>query len=181
MSRAAISSLLGVLALAGCGATSALFLGPQPRPTVGVIEGYSRFWGLFSERAEIVKVDRPAEEGISRATLGNVTRAQVAPGERCVELEIKKCTALEKCSEATSCAFSNYFIAGQHVQLKPGSLKLDQPASAGDTANGTLQAEISAEGFASQTRRIKVVCGAGVRGVCERGTPELPRQPILQR
>ena len=177
--RAFIGSLLGILAVTGCG-TSALFVGPGPTSTASVVEGYSRFMGLFSERAEIVKVDLPAGAGISKATLGHVTRAEVEPGERCVEVEIKKCTALEKCTEATSCAFSDYFISGQHVQLKPGGLKLDQPASAGDAAvNGTLQVEISSEGFTTQSRRLKVVCGAAVRGVCERGTPKLPRQPIL--
>lgn len=166
------ASFLGVLVLGGCGATAAIYSGPAPKATVAVLEGYSRFWGAVSERAEITSVDRLAEGGIARAALGNVTRAQVEPGDRCVQLEFKSCT-VGSCGESTFCAFADYFIAGQHVQLKPGSLKLDRPAASESAVNGTVQVEITSKGFASQTRRINLICGTSVREACAKGT--LPR------
>lgn len=169
--------IFAVLAQGGCGSTAAIYPGPAPKSTAAVLEGYSRFWGGFSERAEIASVDRLAEGGIARSTIGNVTRAQVEPGERCVELEFKTCTV--GCGEPTYCAFTDYFVAGQEVQLKPGSLKLDKPVSATDTAvNGTMQVEVTAQGFTPNARRIKVLCGSAIKGVCERGTPDLPRQAL---
>ena len=164
MIRAGICSLLGILALGGCGATSAIYSGPAPKALATIIEGYSRFWGAFSERAEITSVDRLAEGGIARAALGNVTRAQVEPGDRCVQLEIKSCT-VGSCGESTVCAFADYFIGGQHVQLRAGSLRLDKTAAASDgVVNGTIQIEVSAPGFATKTRRINMSCGSAIRG-----------------
>src|SRR5262249_12669462 len=132
------------------------------------------------ERAEVTSVDRLAEGGIARSEVGNVTRAQVEPGDRCVQLEFKSCTTGTKsCGETTFCAFTDYFIAGQRVQFKPGSLKLDKPASAGESAvNATLQIELSSKGFATRTRRINLICGSAAREACAKGTPELPRQSL---
>ena len=155
MKVAGVGSILGLLVLSGCGASSAIYSGPGPDASVAVLEGYSRFWGAFSERAEITRVDRLAKAGIVRATLGNVTRAQVEPGDRCVELEIKTCT-VSGCGEPTACTFANYFVAGQHVQLKAGSLKRD-------TAKATMQIEVSAPGFKTVTRRIDLNCGPPAR------------------
>ena len=119
-----------------------------------------------------------AEGGIARSVVGNVTRALVEPGDRCVQLEFKDCK-VGGCGESTVCAFTDYFVSGQHVQIKPGSLRLEKAASNGDAVmNGTLQIEVSAPGFATKTRRINMICGSAIRGVCERGAPELPRQSI---
>ena len=174
------AAFLGVLVLGGCGGTSAIYIGSAPKGSVAVIEGYSRFWGAVSERAEIASVDRLTEGGIARAALGNVTRAQVEPGDRCVQLEFKSCTVgVKSCGETTFCAFTDYFVAGQHVQLKPGSLKLDKAGTAGNAVvNATLQIEVSSPGFSTKTRRINLMCGSAIRGACERGTPALPRQSI---
>lgn len=178
--RAPWAAFLGVLALGGCGATSAIYSGPAPTGSVAVVEGYSRFWGASSERAEIVSADRLAGGGIARASLGNVTRAQLEPGERCIQLEFKNCgVGKGSCGETTSCAFTDYFVAGQHVQLKPGSLKLDKAGTSGNAAvNATLQIEISSPGFATKTRRINLMCGSAIQGACKSGTPALPRQSI---
>jgi hypothetical protein len=132
----------------------------EPANTVAVIEGYTRQSLVYSETAEIAG------------------GGQVPPGDRCVQLAIRTCVA-GSCGEPTVCAFVDYFVAGQKVHLKAGSLKLDQPASSGEAiVNGTMQVEVSAKGFATATRRIAVRCGTAVRGVCERGSPELPRQAI---
>jgi hypothetical protein len=178
-------ALLSVLALSGCGGLSVpgFYSGPEPKAGVVVIEGYEGHYGLFAEKTEITGVDLPAEGGTARGVLG-VTRAQAEPGQRCVELEIKKCGGggLGGCGEPTVCAFADYMVAGQLFRLKGGTLKLDKPASPGDSpANGTIQIEVSSKGFATVTRRINVSCGSAIRGVCERGTPELPSQPVPRK
>jgi len=178
-SRVAVWSVLNVLVLAGCGGDSPLYAGAKPSATDSVIEGYNRHYGLYSDRAEITGVDRVAEAGTKRAILGGFARTQIPPGDRCVQLEIKTCVLASGCGDTTFCAFANYFVAGQYVRLKAGSLKLDKPASSGDAVvRGTMQIEISAKGFATVTRSIIVSCGGAVRGASERGTPELPRQAL---
>ena len=168
--RVAIYSVLSVLVLTGCGAGIAIYTGPDAKTGVAVIEGYD----LVYEKAEITGVDRPGEAGIERAMLSRATRAQVVPGERCVQVEVKR-----SAGEASSCAFLDYFVAGQHYQFKSGSLKLDKSDTPGDGAvNGTMQIEVAASGFAARTRRIKVRCGISMRNVCEKENPPLPRQGL---
>ena len=165
------------LFLGGCGAGSVLYFSPDPDASVAVLEGYTRQFVLYSERAEIVGVDRSAAAGIGRAVLLGTTRAQLPPGNRCVQVDIRKCTA-GSCGDPTICAFNDYFISGQQVQLQAGSLKLDKPLATDEIVNGTMQVEVSAKGFATVKQQIVVSCGNALRGVCERGTPELPRQPL---
>jgi len=171
--RAAVA--LNVLLMSGCGGGTAVYGGKDPSISVAVIEGYTNL--LYGDKVQITGVDRTAETGMGRAVFTGVTRAVVPPGERCVQIEIKGCAG-GACGEPAVCAFTNYFVAGQVMQLKGGGLKLDKPASSGEVVNGTLQVEVSATGFATVTRRLAVSCGSGVRGVCERGTPELPRQAL---
>jgi hypothetical protein len=176
MRRAA--SAVCVLFLSACGGGGlAVYSGPDPGSTAAMIEGYVRQYVLYSETAEITGVDRSGKEGIERSVTG-LTHAQLPPGERCVQLNIKKCTA-GSCGEPTVCAFKDYFVAGQSVSVKSGSLKFDKPSASGDAiVDGSMQVEVAAKGFATVARRIAVKCGDAVRGVCERGTPELPRQAL---
>ena len=169
-SRVAICSILNILALTGCGGGIAYYQGEEPKPIVAVIEGYDS----FVEKAQITGVDQPGEAGIERSILSRATRVQVAPGERCVQMEIKR-----SAGEASSCAFLDHFVAGQHYQLKAGSLKLDGPAAANEGAvSGTMQIEVSATGYKTRTRRIQVRCGVAMRKVCATENPPLPRQGL---
>jgi hypothetical protein len=169
-SRVAICSVLNVLVLTGCGGGIAYYQGAEPNTVVAVIEGYDR----IVEKAEITGVGRPGDAGIERSILSRATRVQVAPGERCVQVEVKR-----SAGEASSCAFVDYFVAGQHYQLKAGSLKLDKPDAATEGAvSGTMQIEVSATGYKTHTRRIQVRCGIAMRKVCETENPPLPRQGL---
>ena len=173
--RAALAApvmMVAVVSLAivvnGCSGTFVTYSDPERNPDdVAVLQGYYRYYVAYAEHVEIRSVDGKKPEGI----LQTASTAKLAPGKHCIEFDYCHLS----CSEV--CAFEDQFEAGQHYQLRAHSLA-DQESDASTRFARLMSIGMDVSGRASpaSTRRVNIICGSSIPGVCLRRYPPLPPQ-----